>query len=277
MTRPYGAPRGPFELDIQQRLTAAQRVRLTVVGVLIVVAGVLVALVMTLFSTTLYTARTEIYFHLRVENATYFMRTDANLADQTELLTDHSVLGPVAAANGMTVDDLAKEVSATIVDNSELIRLDVLNPDRNTGVVLARAIAKQYLTVLGSLSPTVGIQKQIDAARASLSTATPAAAAATRARIGLLQGQIDIANTARNTAQIAEPAYSVSSPASPNRSLAVRVGAVVGAILAALVCTILFRRWTARNLRRADVRMAPPPEPPRPTSRPGPPRQQTKA
>jgi capsular polysaccharide biosynthesis protein len=275
MTRPYGAPRGPFELETQHQLTPKQRLGLSVIGVLIVVAGIVSALALTLFSTTMYVARTELYFHLRVENATYFMRTDANLTNQTLLLTDHSVLGPVAAANGLTVDDLAKNVSATIVNNSDLIRVDVQDPDRNTGVLLADAIAKQYLTVLNNISPSVAVQQQIDAARSSLSSATPADVPTIQARIAMLQEQIDIINTSRNTAQIAVPAYSVDTPASPDRSLAVRVGAVIGAVLAALVCATLFLRWTAANLRLARARYGPPPNLPYPPARPAPARQQT--
>ena len=260
MTGPYGAPRGPYELEIQQRLTPRQRVRLSVIGALVMLAGVLVALTLTLFTTTIYLGETQIYYHLRVENATYFMRTDANLSDQQLLLTDNSVLGPVAAAHGMTVPDLAAKVSAQIVDNSDLIKVDVRDPDRNTGVALAGAIGKQYLSVVAGLSQGVAIQQQLDQARASLSSANGAQAAAITARIAMLGEQLDIVNTARNTAQIVVPAYSVADPASPDRALAAKVGAVVGAVLAALVCTLLFRRWTEANLRRNATMAAPMPQ-----------------
>jgi hypothetical protein len=226
---------------------------LTLLGVLIVATAAVIGLALASLSPTMYVARADIEYHLRVENATYFMRTDANLADQTLLLTDRSVLGPVAAAQGVPVDELASNVTATIVDNSEIIQLDVRDANRDNGVALANAIIKQYLTVLNSTSPTVAIQHQLDDTRRALSTATSAAAPALQARVIMLQGQIDMANTVGNTAQVVVPAYSVTMPASPNRPLGAGVGALCGAVLAALITITLYRRWTAVGQRPATV------------------------
>jgi hypothetical protein len=226
---------------------------LTLLGMLIVATAAVIGLALASLSPTMYVARADIEYHLRVENATYFMRTDANLADQTLLLTDRSVLGPVATAQGVPVDELSSNVTATIVDNSEIIQLDVRDPNRDNGVALANAIIKQYLTVLNSTSPTAAIQRQLDDARRALSTAIPAAAPALQARVTMLQGQIDMANIMGNTAQVAVPAYSVTTPASPNRPLGVGVGALCGGVLAALTTIILYRRWTAAGQRPGIV------------------------
>jgi hypothetical protein len=243
MTRPVVMGRPPV-VPSAPRLSPAQVGRAVLAGVLVTLLGALIGTALTLGSPTLYAARIDVQYNLRVENASYFLRTDRNMTTQTELLTDRAVLDPVAASNGMTPDELAKQASATILNNSEIIEVQVLNPDRQTGMNLANAIAEQYLTVSRTTSPSAAIQKQLDNARGSLALAPPAEQPALQARVAMLQNQLDTEAISRNNADIVAPAYSLSAPAAPNRARAAGIGALLGIPIAALVVTVLTRRWT---------------------------------
>jgi len=232
----------------RRRLTAAQGSRLGLFALVIIVLGAAGGLAVTLLLTPQYAARTDIEYNVSVENASDFLRTDRNLTTQTVLLTGRAVLGPVADANGISADDLAKRVTATLLNanavNSEVIQVDVVYPDRATGVKLADAIAKQYLTVVKANSPAIYIQSQLDDARRQLTSAAAANQPALQARVATLQGQLDTENITGNRASIVVPAYSVSAPAYPNPVLAAATGALCGIVVAGLVVIALSRRWT---------------------------------
>ena len=103
MTRPVVMGRPPVAPSAP-RLSPAQVGLAVLAGVLVVLLGALVGAALTLGSPTRYAARIDVQYHLRVENASYFLRTDRNMTTQTELLTDRAVLDPVAASHGMTPD-----------------------------------------------------------------------------------------------------------------------------------------------------------------------------
>jgi len=232
----------------RRRLTGAQGSRLGLYALVIIVLGAAAGLAVTLLLPTQYAARTLIEYNVSVENASDFLRTDRNLTSQTVLLTSRAVLGPVADANDVSADDLAKRVSATLLNansvNSEIIQVDVVNTDRATGVKLAGAIATQYLTVAKANSPANYIQTQLDDARRQLASATAANLPTLQSRVATLQGQLDTENITGNRASIVVPAYSVAAPAYPNPVLAAATGALCGIVVAGLVVIGLSRRWT---------------------------------
>jgi capsular polysaccharide biosynthesis protein len=227
-------------------LTAAQSARIAAIAVVVTVAGALLGLVISSFSPTLYLARTDIEYDLHRENASYFLRTDRNLSTQTMLATDRGVIGLVAASNGISADELDKEVEAYIVDNTEIIRIEVKNPVRETGVKLANDMAQAYLNKAASIGPQAQVQQELDEARGNLATATGAALATAQSRVNLLQGQLDIARITSNSPRVVAPAYSVAAPVSPDRANGVRIGLLVGAALAGILIPVLSRRWTRR-------------------------------
>ncbi|MDT7590426.1 MAG: hypothetical protein QOE32_7976 [Pseudonocardiales bacterium] len=232
----------------RRRLTSAQGSRLGLYALVIIVLGAAAGLAVTLLLPTQYAARTAIEYNVSVENASDFLRTDRNLTTQTVLLTSRAVLGPVADANNISADDLAGRVTATLLNansvNSEVIQVDVVYPDRASGVKLATAIADQYLTVVKANSPANYIQTQLDDARRQLSSATAANQATLQARVATLQGQLDTENITGNRASVVVPAYSVATPAYPRPSLAAAAGALCGIVVAGLVVIALSRRWT---------------------------------
>jgi uncharacterized protein involved in exopolysaccharide biosynthesis len=245
---PPGAPRPPgpgFPLPPPpvRRLTSAQGVRLGLVWLVIVVLGAAAGMAFTLPMTKLYAARVVVQYDVSTQDASDFLRTDRALTTQSVLLTSRSVIGPVAQANGISPDDLEHSTTATVLTNTDLVQLNVLNADRSTGVKLAGDIAQQYLKVTAQSSPAVYLQQQIDAARSQLA-AGGANAGDLQTRITTLQGQLDIQNTEGDRAAIATPAYSVDGVASPNQLLAAASGGLCGIVLACLVVIALSRRWT---------------------------------
>jgi capsular polysaccharide biosynthesis protein len=232
----------------RRRLTPGQGARLGLLALVIIVLGATAGLAITLLLPTQYAARTLVEYNVSVENASDFLRTDRNLTTQTVLMTSRAVVGPVADANGISADELANRVDVTLLNansvNSEVIQVDVLNPDRAIGVKLADAIANQYLTVVKANSPANYIQSQLDDARRQLTSAPAANQPALQARVATLQGQLDTENITGNRATIVVPAYSVAAPAYPNATLAAATGALLGIVVAGLVVIGLSRRWT---------------------------------
>ena len=78
------------------------------------------------------------------------LREDRRLTTQLVLLRSRVVLGPVASDNGMTPEDLAKNVSADVVNNSEIIEVEVRDRTRQRAQMLLTSIIAQYLTLANS-------------------------------------------------------------------------------------------------------------------------------
>lgn len=257
--RPGGLPRPPGPRFAPpppppgRRLTAAQGVRLGLIWLVVVVLGAAAGLAFTLLQTKLYAAQLPIKYNVSVQDASDNLRTDRDMTTQTLLLTGRSVLGPVAQANGIDPDQLAKYTSASIETGadpgngdtgSNIIMVTVLNADPDTGVRLANAIGQQYLKVVAAASPAVYLQQQIDSAKGQLATASATDAAALQSRLITLQGQLDVQNLSGNHASIVTPAYSEPGATSPNQILAAATGTFCGIVVACLIAIALSRRWT---------------------------------
>lgn len=192
-----------------------------------------------------YAARTQVLYSVSTEDSSDNLKTNRDLSTQLVVVTSRAVLGPVADANGVSVDDLTDNVTATLVGPSSpdtqpsgIIEIDVTNPVRETGVQLADAIGKQYLKVVAAGSPTTYLQAQLDDARKQ-----PTSVGA-QARITSLQGQLDTQAIAGTQASILTPAYSVTARVFPNPAFTAATGALCGIVLAALAAIWLSRRWT---------------------------------
>ena len=234
-----------------RRLTAAQGVRLGLIWLVIVVLGAAAGLAFTLLQTKLYAAQLPVRYDVSVQEASNNLRTDREMTTQTLLMIGRSVLGPVAQANGIDPNQLAKYTSANIGAGnapggagSNIIMITVLDPDPDVGVRLANAIGQQYLKVADAASPTIYLQQQIEAAQGQLATASGAEAATLASRITTLQGQLDVEHLAGNHASIVAPAYSEPDAGSPNQILAAVTGTFCGIVVACLVAIALSRRWT---------------------------------
>ena len=230
----------------RRHLTGGQRSKLVLLTVVLLAIGAVLGYAASLVLPSQYAARTSIQYNIAGENTGDFLKTDRNLTTQVVLLTSRNVLGPVADANGVSVDSLTKQVSATILNASDIIQLQVKNSDPNTAVTLANAIAKQYLTVANGSGPQGYLQGQLDAVKkqqtATGTTAADLAALTTRA--ATLQAQLDQLNLTQNQSSVLVPAYALTDPVSPNKTLAGLTGGVCGLIIALMTVVTLSRRWS---------------------------------
>ena len=117
---------------------------------------------------------------------------------ETELATTDSVLGEVASHYpGLSVDDLAKEVTATLRANTQLFQIDVLDLSPTQAASLANNIAaaliRQQLQVTHQVTPQ-----------------TPA------------QGSVLV---------VVQPAQPALSPARPNKLIYIGAGLLIGLLL----------------------------------------------
>src|SRR5882757_4522028 len=240
-----GAPRFAPALPARRKLSGGQRSKLVLLTLVLMAVGAVLGYGASLVLPAQYAARTTIQYNIAGENTGDFLKTDRNLTTQVVLLTSRNVLQPVADANGLQVDDLTKKVSATILNSSDIIQLQVKDSEPNTAMTLADAIAKQYLTVANSSGPRGYLQSQLDSVKKQATAGNSAAdAAALATRAATLQSQLDQMNLTQNLSSVLVPAYPVMEPVSPNRTLAGLTGGVCGLIIAVMTAVTLTRRWT---------------------------------
>ena len=240
-----GAPRFAPALPARRKLSGGQRSKLVLLTLVLMAVGAVLGYGASLVLPAQYAARTTIQYNIAGENTGDFLKTDRNLTTQVVLLTSRNVLQPVADANGLQVDDLTKKVSATILNSSDIIQLQVKDSEPNTAMTLADAIAKQYLTVANSSGPRGYLQSQLDSVKKQATAGNNAAdTAALATRAATLQSQLDQMNLTQNLSSVLVPAYPVMEPVSPNRTLAGLTGGVCGLIIAVMTAVTLTRRWT---------------------------------
>ena len=131
---------------------------------------------------------------------------------EAELATTDPVLSAVAAAYpGLSVDDLAKEVTANARDNTQLVEIDVLDASPTRAANLANSIA------------TTLINQQL---------------------------QITQQKTTPSFMAIVQPARPATSPARPNKLLYIGAGLLIGLLLGivlAVLCELLDPRIRTKD------------------------------
>jgi uncharacterized protein involved in exopolysaccharide biosynthesis len=273
-------------IDFEPRRSALRTVdvlRYALYAVVIVALAATSAYVAASRGPNVYGARAEILFERRTEQSTGFLREDRDLSTQLVTFKTRAVLGPVAAANGLGIDALAKKVTVGIVDSSEIIRVQVTDRSRARGEKLVAAITHQYLA--GAGSPAASATKQfLEKSQAKLDATlddlTARSAALERLRLGRvtvgnpnplptseqtlvdaritslldqraevsarLEGAtIDFINRPR-VAQITKP-YTLADAVSPKPLNAAAAGGLAGAVLAVIAVAVLARRRAARR------------------------------
>jgi capsular polysaccharide biosynthesis protein len=229
------------------RLTKTQQTRLALVSAIMVVLGVMLGLVATVVLPHVYAAQTTLRYSLG-DAASGGDNADRTLTTQTVLITGRDVLQPVADSTGVPIDYLIKNVTATVVPNSEIITIQVNHPDRASGIQLADAISKRYLEVANGTGNQAQLQAQLDNAQRQLGNpATPPNTIADlQAQIGDLQNQLASQAAGASAASVVAPAFSVTAPVFPNTLITLAIGALVGGLLAALIGSRMVRKWTRR-------------------------------
>ncbi|KRE32496.1 hypothetical protein ASG82_23685 [Mycobacterium sp. Soil538] len=94
-----------------------------------------------------YASRAEVQYRVPQPESGDLLREDRRLTTQLVLLRSKVVLGPVASDAGMTPEDLAENVSANVVDNSEIIEVEVRDRTRVRAQMLLTGIIARYLAL----------------------------------------------------------------------------------------------------------------------------------
>lgn len=94
---------------------------------------------------TQYAARVEIQYKLSKSMPNELLREDRTLTTQKVLLHSMDVLLPVAQENQMAPEDLAKNISANVVANSEIIDVEMRAETRERAQKLLVSVIDRYL------------------------------------------------------------------------------------------------------------------------------------
>jgi uncharacterized protein involved in exopolysaccharide biosynthesis len=197
-----------------------------------------------------HAARAQLIVPLTEESPTGFLREDRNLTTQVVLLRSRSVVGPVAAEAGLTPEELSEKIRAHVVEGSEILSLEVRDPDGRVALALARALTRRYLETANAsaASSREYLEGQLARVQQRLDRAAPgsAAEAGLAARRTSLLDRLDGLALAGPPARVLTAPYTVPEPVSPRPWLAAGAGALSALLITAAVAGLLGRRWARR-------------------------------
>lgn len=283
-------PQSPVQLPAEGRLPAAASVEPRVAAhtgarwnrrntwILLVAASVGAGWIggaLTAFAQPpVHAARAEIVYPIGQELPTGFLRQDRALSTQLVLIRSRAVLGPVAEGRGLNVDTLRKRVSASVLADSEVLRIQVRDGDPAQALAIASATAQGYLQLARAVPNEE--RTKLEAERAALDASLTTArndrreqiAQAVRLRltanldtvvsdtdqqIETLRASHTRVSTSleelnrREGPRFAGQPYALDEPIGPRPWLASAAGGGLG-LLAALAGTgLLLRRWSREN------------------------------
>jgi capsular polysaccharide biosynthesis protein len=227
-----------------------------------------------------YGARSEITYPIDASVASgSFMRQDRILQTQLVALKSQTVLQSVADKYHTSVKALSKQVTATVLQDSEVIRIEVddASPARakelvgavvaayftNRGIDANTAIEKQLNDQMTILDGKIGVlQRQIanlEAARLTQNPVPPETAAELQAQSELTnlttqQGNLATQISNVGVSQVATPhvkqltqPYLLSGKVAPKPVQGAIAGFLAGIMIAALVVGLLIRRLLKRE------------------------------
>ncbi len=229
------------------RLSGSRRGALVCLAAICVSAGAVAGLGASSLQDKQFAARAELVYPVLQEQPTGFLRLDRGLSTQLVLMRSNAVLQPVAALTGETPDELRKRVSATVVNDSEVIRVQVAaaSPD------LATTLTQQVVTSYGQVAAARDAERraQLDAGLTEVSTALGTATvegeiANLRSRQISLQTEKDALG--RNVPYVVTAPYALDGQVSPRPALSTAAGALAGLLIAVGIGALQVRRWTRR-------------------------------
>ncbi|MGO9873993.1 MAG: hypothetical protein ACLPVY_09360 [Acidimicrobiia bacterium] len=258
-------------------------VRYVAYALLIVVACAAVGYAVAAAGTKEYGARTEIYYPLNEQLASgSFLREDRNLSSQLVEMTSHEVLDPVSAQYHISYNTLESKELVSVLQASEVIRIEVDDPSPSRALALDAAIGAGYMKTqadedlvtesylngrINSVNQqlaTLTSEFNADEARrqnsATVADPNPAESPAElniqsqissdTNEIQTLHGQLDTVTIDElnqpHVTQITKP-YLLTSPVAPKPLRVALAGALAGIMLAAIAVGFLLRRLLKRR------------------------------
>lgn len=247
--------------------------RLVLLALTIILLGTAAGLAGALVLPKTYGARAEILFSSGQDQQGGGgpLKQDPLLSTQLVYLQSRAVLGPVAQKEGRDFTDLSKDVTAQVLDNSQVIQVEAHGSTKLAAMQTLQSVMDGYLTLIGqptgvsrnldtqlsdAKANTAQIQTQVQqlTSAALAGTATQAALNDARAQLTAsldrekaVQARIDELNLTGQTgpdAQLLTPPYSLADVVFPKPWIAAGTGALVGLIVACIVVAVGARRQT---------------------------------
>jgi len=215
-----------------------------------------------------YGARSEIVYPLTSLNPSGdTLRTDRILATQLVAIKSRQVLTPVATDFKMTADALSKKIVASVLQNSEVIRIEADDASQAKALKIVTAVANQYIkTASANSGNSVAeglLQGQIKGLTATINSLNAQLNSASSREQLQLQTQLSNANTQLNNANSQLSQLEVSDAQTPKLNQLTQpyaagkvapkpmragiAGVLAGMLIAAGVIVLLVRR-RLRNL-----------------------------
>jgi uncharacterized protein involved in exopolysaccharide biosynthesis len=244
--------------------------RLAIVALTIVLLGVAAGLAAALVLPKTYGARADILYSVGQDpQGGDPLKQDRELSTQLVYLTSRAVLGPVAQKQGREFDDLAKDVSVQVLNNSEVIEVEADGATRQSALQTLQAVVTGYMTLISqptgvsrnlhnqladAHTNTLALQKRVQELIPAVlgGTATQASLDDVRAQVTAsselekaLQAKIDeldLTGQQGPGAQILTPPYALPDPVFPQPLIAAGIGGLVGLIVAGAVVGVAARR-----------------------------------
>jgi capsular polysaccharide biosynthesis protein len=241
---------------------------LVILTVLTLVAANGAALAISMTSKRIWGARVEIVFQPASDLGE--AAADRQLFTQEVILRSRAVLDPVAKATRTPVTDVEKSLAIDILNQTNVIRVTVSSPDKETARVLAQRIADTYSQEVSSAgtseysSSVSQLQRRIsqlsfglaaDQNRLAQLRADPAVTVAERdlaARVtsvqqllAKLQDQLaglEMRRFRLPAAEVLTRAYVLPTPLQPKPLQALAVGSLVGLFVATVIAIVLLWR-----------------------------------
>jgi capsular polysaccharide biosynthesis protein len=109
--------------------------------------------------TSQYGARADVLYRLTDSQPTGFLREDRNLTTQVLIAGSRAVLSPVARRQRLSVDQLRKKVSVSVLPESSILRFEVTDPSRAKALKLVTDVSRQYVrnSANATLKPEVAL------------------------------------------------------------------------------------------------------------------------
>jgi uncharacterized protein involved in exopolysaccharide biosynthesis len=246
--------------------------RLVLLALTMILLGTAAGLFGALVLPKTYGARAEILYTIsHNQQGGDPLRQDRQLSNQLVFLKSRNVLEPVAQKQGRQFKDLDKEVSVSVLDNSEVIQVEADGPTKLAAMQTLQAVMDGYLTLIRQPSGatlnldtqladahanTTQIQTRIQQLTTAVVAGTATQASLNDARVQLttsldrekaIQAKIDerkLDGEAGPDAQLLTAPYSLPDPVFPQPLIAAGTGVLVGVIVAGVMVTMSARRRT---------------------------------
>jgi uncharacterized protein involved in exopolysaccharide biosynthesis len=251
--------------EVRPRIMA----RLVIVALTIVLLGVAAGLAAALVLPKTYGARAEILYSVGQDPQGDPLKQDRELSTQLVYLTSRAVLGPVAQKQGREFDDLARDVSVQVLNNSEVIEVEADGATRQAALQTLQAVVTGYMMLISqptgvsrnlhnqladAHANTLALQKRVQELIPAVlaGTATQTSLDNVRAQVTAsselekaLQTKIDeldLTGQQGPGAQILTQPYALPDPVFPQPLTAAGLGGLVGLIAAGAAVGIAVRR-----------------------------------